>query len=403
MIPFHNFSFSIPYIFVFFLLILASIPVLKTDFRTKRLTNNKLVQYYLFISVLSVFMGMRGFLFTDFVNYYPYFEDCPTLWDSATTIKDFFTKSDYIAWEKGFLVFTCLVKSIYANYFFFQFIAYLIDFIILYYFFRLYLNNYLVLGFCFFFIFNGLVIEFNLLRNAKSIMLFLISIKYLDRRKYFIYFLLNILGFLFHSSSIFYILLTPFYFMKFSKRFIFFLWLIGLVFFFLHIKWCSQILFTLAPFLPGRMSYLIRVYINNTTESFGFSVGFIERALTFIVMYYSAFKKNNYHCSRINIIFYNTIFLYLFLYLFFTELPIVQDRIGSLFVFSYWVLYPKLYSSLVKNRKFVFLVFFILYGGLKIISGYSSNIHCWDSGLYLKYDFTIRKNSVDLFFDKIRE
>lgn len=401
MIPYYNVSYCFPYLLVFISLALCSIPVYQKDFKTLKLTHNKAVQYYFVGMILFFFIGLRGFLFTDFVNYYPFFEECPSLWSSETEVTDFFNSPIWGPYEKGFVYFTMLIKSIFPNYFFFQCVFSTIDLIVLYKFFKM--NNGQGWVFCFliFFIFNGLPLEFNLIRNSKSIMLFLLSINYLKERKVIKYLLLNILGFFFHSSAVFYILFTPFYYLKFPRKLLLSFWCIGIVMFFLHIEWCSEILYFVSSFFPGRMSYLIKVYINTNKGIFGFSIGFLERAFTFLLMYYFAFKKG-WYSERGNRIFFNCIFLYLFLYLYFTELQIVQDRIGMLFVFSYWILYPKIYFNIKTSWKAVFLSLFLIYGCLKILSGYSYNIQYWDSALNLTYDFNVRKASVEKFFKILR-
>ncbi len=139
---------------------------------------------YLCMLVFLVFFGFRGYMDTDFVVYYPIYESAPTLSDTNGVIK-FFTHvtEDYLLKvEPGFKVFVVLLKSISEDYFFLQIISSLIDVIFLNYFFKKYSPQY-VLGFILFLIFSGLIIEFNLIRNSKTIFFIYLFITIYKRAK----------------------------------------------------------------------------------------------------------------------------------------------------------------------------------------------------------------------------
>jgi hypothetical protein len=67
----------------------------------------------------------------------------------------------------------------------------------------------------------------------------------------------------------------------------------------------------------------------------------------------------------------NSFYLYSFIFLFFTEITIVTERVPALFIFSYWVLYPQIYALIQKNKKVSFLILFLFYGLIKIVLGYN--------------------------------
>ena len=102
--------------------------------------------------------------------------------------------------EFGFLVYSSLIKTLFENYHIWIFINTFIDLAVLYLIFKRYSSS-IILSFLFFVVYMGLTIEFNLFRNSKSIILFLLSIKYLLMRKSFPYFFLNILGCTLHLSA----------------------------------------------------------------------------------------------------------------------------------------------------------------------------------------------------------
>ena len=401
MIPSYSVFYIVPYLTVFLLMFVCSFRLYNIN-RNTALCHPYLTWFPLYIVgvVFICFFGLRGFLFTDYLNYYKIFDSVPTIFNSNDTIYNFFHESEYKGLEKGFLISIIFLKSIWPNYFFFQFSFVFVDFMLLYSFSKEYVKDYIPLAFCFFFIFNGPGIEINLIRNAKAIFLFLFSIKYLERKRYLTYIVLNIIGLLFHTSAIFYILLTPFYYFKVPKKLILFMYIVGNFFFFTHIKWCIAFLNLISDYLPGRLGFLVRTYVGINKGSFGLSVGFLERTLTFWIVFFS--MKDFYQIKKLRF-FYNCIFIYLFLYLYFTELPIIQNRIGSLFVFAYWILYPNIYSKLKKDYKILFLGCFFLYSILKIYSTYRYNIHFYDFCFNLKYNYQERVKATLYYLKYLRD
>jgi hypothetical protein len=159
-------------------------------------------------------------------------------------LQKYLTRGLYSSKEKGFLVYAIICKTISENYFFFQAVSSIIDIAVLYYFFKMYIEDRIALGFAFFCAFGGIPIAVNFLRNVKGILLFIISIKYLRERKLAPYMALNMLGFLFHVSSVIYL---PLYFIlhrKIPRKVILLLLIIGNGVYLLEIKWiktyCSR-------------------------------------------------------------------------------------------------------------------------------------------------------------------
>jgi hypothetical protein len=157
------------------------------------------------------FYGLRGYVFSDWYNYEYFFQNLTTFW-SGNFINEFNDNNR----EVGFFLYSVIIKSICPNYFFWTFISSFIDVLLLDVIFRRYAKYY-VLAFVVFYVFAADVMMFNYMRNIKSILLFLISLKYLHERKFLPYILLNLAGISFHISALVYI---PLYFVlhrRFSK------------------------------------------------------------------------------------------------------------------------------------------------------------------------------------------
>ena len=93
-----------------------------------------------YINVLSIilfvfFFGLRGYVAYDWTSYCPEFYDLPDLHTMLTLpIKKW-------TWEPGFMIFGIFCKWIYPNYLFFQFVISLLNAILLFRFFRKYVDN----------------------------------------------------------------------------------------------------------------------------------------------------------------------------------------------------------------------------------------------------------------------
>lgn len=323
--------------------------------------NQKILRHYYIVISLLFFIGFRGFIITDWVEYYKFYQIVPKI----QNITPQYMK--YLNWDKGFLVYASIVKTITSDYFIFQFISFFIDLVIINWFVERYVDEkYYAFAYAAFFVFQGLIIEVNLLRNSKAIMLFLMSLPFLEKRNYLFYYILNVLGILFHISSILYLLLPFFINRNFNKKFILIIFLIGNVFFIFHIKWILGLLNLIFSLLgESRLRSLIIGYgLLEKQNSFNLGFGYIERTLLFLLVFINHDKLIQQKKS--NILFVNMFYIYSFIYLFFSEFYLFVQRFPLLFVCSFWVVVPEIYKLLSYKNKKIFLAIFFMYCMLKI-------------------------------------
>jgi hypothetical protein len=363
--PTFSLLYSIPYIIFFVFLYVNIIPLQQGKAKSFIHNYYALLQLFFCITVLVFFIGFRGFIYTDWASYYKVFENCPPLWEGYEKIHEYLEAPPYNM-EIGFLLFVILCKTASLNYFFFQFNLLFIDIFILYYFFKRVIPNYIALGFLFYILFSGFTIEINLLRNAKAIMLFLLSLEYLEKRKIIKYFVLNLIGVLFHVSSFLYL---PLYFVlnkSVHRFFIITVFVIGNILFLLQMEWCKFVLLLISSYIPGKLGVLLKAYLKSDfySSAFGISVGYVERFLTFIVIF--CCSRRLLSKSKNNLIYINIYYIYIIIYLYFSEVMILLERIAVLFVFPYWILYPQIYALLSKKQKKIFLFILLFYGILKM-------------------------------------
>lgn len=380
--PLYSISYTLSYVVFFILLFALAIPVTTNgSFYNK---SRKFQEQIAFL-ILFLFLGFRGFIYSDWYAYYNGFLDAPTVFDGLNEFEQFFTKSDYgPSWEKGFCIFLIICKSIIPQWWFFQAVCFLLNILVDIYFIKQFSKNHLVLGLCVYFIFGGMSYDINLMRNSKSIMLFIISLRYVAEKRIIPYMLLNGLGILFHSSAAVYL---PLYFIliqKPNKILLWILFLTGNVFYLFQIKWCTPIISSVAEQFGGIAAKKMVQYLSSEQWStgYGISIGFIERNLTFIlIMHY----QNRLLKNKFNIPLLHCMFIYQFSYLFFSEMSILTQRIPLLFMFAYWPLYVQIYEFQNKSWKSVFLAIFFIYSVMKIFSGAQALPNVYDNILFQKY------------------
>ena len=347
------------YLIFFYVLFVFSFPLSSYSRKMRVIKSYKIQQIYIYLFVIIIFLGFRGYVFTDWYWYWQYFEGTPSLNDCSLIE---LLESHSRNWEPGLLVCMSFVKIFTKSYEAFQVINFIIDVCLFCVFLREFeeskLNVYLIV--CFFLVYKGMAQEINLLRNGKSILLFAISLKYIDKKQYKKYILLNFLGIVFHVSAFIYIAILPFLRLNIRKWMFFCIVIVGMGVYVLNLPILSMILNLSLFGKLGRLAYLVTAHSGGAVREVSF--GFLERTLSagvILVYYDKILKKNTIYRKYINLF-----VLYMLVTFFCSEIAVVYDRFSALFCISYWVLYPTVYSLLPREKKCLFLTLFFLYGSL---------------------------------------
>lgn len=349
----YSYTYSVPYLLLLSLFILLTVVEYNYD-------NNRKIRQCVRIcccALFVLFFGFRGFVGWDWMNYYPAYQEIVPLFS-----RDYLNNYDIGTFEGGFITFMSVVKLISSNYHFFILVCVVIDVSILHVFFKRYSSNYAFSFVIFMALYLGSEVE--ILRNMKSIGLFLLSIKYIQQRRFLPYLFLMILAFSFHSSTLF---LFPLYFIPrvFPRRWFIAIFLIGNLIYFSQIAYMAPVISGLGGLLGGKYAILTQIYLSLDlfAQARGISIGYLERALTFIlvVLFY---KKLN---TREHAIFLNMFLIYLSISLFVSEITIVMDRIGLLFLLSYLVLWPAITRCFtLKPNRILFVGGIMIYSVIRV-------------------------------------
>ena len=76
------------------------------------------------------------------------------------------------------------------------------------------------------------------------------------------------------------------------------------------------------------------------SQPYGLSFGFVERIVTFFLLYKYASRLEQKSC--INRLFINTAYMYLLLMVYCSDFSIFIDRVAAMFRYFYWILIPLL-------------------------------------------------------------
>ena len=369
--------YALPYLF--FLLVLSLLVFWEFYLKSQNKPSITIIRVLTW-TVFILFFGFRGFVNTDCLSYYPFFQNLKTIWDGIPYEQ---ILSGY-EWEPGFITVVYWFKSFIPIYQVWIFIWTIILLIALDYIFLRYVKYY-SLAFLVFFVFGGYGIITNLMRASIALSIFFFSVPYLVTGKCKRFICLNAVGCLFHISSLIYILSYPILRRKIPIFILVFVFIIVFCCNIVGIDFSSIFSVLASAFSFERISLLVDRYASAESNSI-FSIGNIERFSTYILvcMFY---KKMNNETEK-NRIFLNAYILYFICFYAFFKMGDVAQRMSGLFIFSYWIFYNKLYQNLrMKSRKTFFLFVLLLYSTLKIISGMSMPYHQYSNILWTNEAF----------------
>ena len=347
------YEYSIPYVIFFCVLfVFTYIDIRNVDAQKKKYS----VRSFAFLLILC-FLGLRGFIATDWIAYYNLFDELPTFgtfkWNM---LGDFYM-------EPGFILYSIFFKTVCPNYFAWVFVNTLIDLSVFHFLFKKY-SKYYLLSFLFFYLFLFLM-EVNLYRNMKSIVLFLLSLRCITNGRWWEYILWNIAGAFFHISSLLFIILYPFFKLKFKHGILWVIFVVGNILYLFHVEWCSSLIEFIGNSVGlERFSTLLRYM--STGENSILSIGYFERLLTFILMV--SLKDRIIAGDMLRNIVYNCYILYFIFLFYFSEINVLAERFSGLFLFSYCFIFPWLFEIL-KLNKTIFIVLLFMYGFIKQVTG----------------------------------
>lgn len=351
--------YTIPYLILLLFLFYLSMHYEQTEDKD---TQSKIILFC--FAVMLVFFGFRGFIFDDWQIYYTLFQKCSfeNVWYNVYTYKN----SQWTC-EPGFTFLMATCKSIFDNYYFFNFVCTAISTALLFNFFKQQKFDNFPFATILYLCFGGIIMSTNLMRNTIAIMIFINAIKYIDERKPVQFFLLCILAITFHLSALLY-LPTYFFLHKRINKWIFVgIFLLGNYIFLTHTSIFLKIMSIFIGTDSGRLSDMLKAYTSGTMDvASGISIGYLERLFSCFLVF--CYYDKLVEVRKNNAIFINSFIIYFVLTFYFSEFKEASLRMSYLFIFAYWILWRdiiKCYS--IENNRRLFVGFLFLYCMLKMI------------------------------------
>lgn len=324
------------------------------------------------VAVLFLFFGFRGFVFTDWTNYYTAFNNC-----NFNNLSLFPQKG--WEYEAGFTLLMLICKSIINNYQFLVIVTTAIDLALLLRFLHRRVDN-LPLALMLFLSMGGMMMIVNLLRNSIAILIFLNALDYLERRRPVPYFLLCLLALSFHWSSITYFPLYFFLHKQVNKWVFLGLFIAGNIVLLLGIPLFTSMVSLFLSSIDGQISDKIDTYSSIYDYSSTISIGMLERLLTGILVfcYYDKLKS----LREENVVFINSMLLYFTMFFMLSQFDEIARRMSNLFQYSYWIIwYDLIRCFYYQNNRKLFMTFLGIYCILKIYGSAHLQLNSYDNVL----------------------
>lgn len=345
--PIYSYIYGIPYVLVVLVLLYFS-------YHEKRERTRK-IAIYAMGGILILFFGLRGFVQTDWYLYYWLYYRVPSFLDSGI----YFERRI----EPGFMFVTQIFKTITDDYHVWVLLNTIVDIVAFTFIFKRYSRS-IAWSWIMFICFSGIILEFNLMRNVKAVILFLLALPYLEKRQFWKFLLIWIVAMLMHTSAIFYL---PAYFVltkNWGRVWPIVLFLSVNVIFFFKAYPTTLILSNFygmdSAFVGKALGYLA-----NAEAEQGLTFGYFERLLMFILVYFLYAKL--YQQRKSNRIFCNSFYIYYALWYVFSDVPVFVERMPVLFAFSYWIIIPNMMGLAKGQLRRIVNVFAIAFAVMKVL------------------------------------
>lgn len=215
------------------------------------------------------------------------------------------------------------------------------------------------------------VLIIDLQRNFISILIIMNALPFLESGQKSRFYFWIVLSMLFHVSAVVFFLLPLINESRFNRKIVFFLFLVGLVVYFLQLNFYQSTLSALGSAIGGRFEYLLGQSTGENEVSYGITVGILEKIVLFIMLLllYPSVMSRSPLVIKASLI-------YLLIYLYFSTSQSFINRFANLFFWGYMVAYSILIVTLKKHKLSSLLVcFLLLFCFIRVYVGYNNIIY----------------------------
>jgi hypothetical protein len=211
----------------------------------------------------------------DSLFYENYFEYMPTLKE----VLDFLQNDNYLNYQPLWVLLVSVSKTVFNHVVFFHFLHSILFNVALFFFLKRYTDRPFAVLLIFFSSLIYFYFSFEIQRQTMAIAVFLLSIRYLEERKWLIYFSMTLVAYFFHVSAVILFILPLFNMLKFRMVYLYLVLAISFVMFFFRF----ELLEIIKPVLVNDYFKLkMQAYSEKQFSSLGFWSFFSVRVLLFL-------------------------------------------------------------------------------------------------------------------------
>lgn len=316
------------YYVVFFTLTILSACEIFIGLKKK---TKKIITIFVFL-ILLIICGTRWFVGTDFNHY-------------LRLYKYYHTSHKYDGIEITYYIASILMPSFKFVLLFFAVIAvglkiYTISKI-----------KYSLFSILIYFSFMFVSYDMGRMRQGLAISFLFLSIFYLNNKKIYKFIVLILLAFLFHRSSILFIIVYPLCRIKLNKKLVITSLILTLILAFTHFDYYLIQILTKMPFLGKYSNYLL-----NGVVYYNFSFNPLEYRRIFLIALFIAFSNDNKIHNLLKIYIFGVIIFYIF-----RDIPTISERVSYYFTFTEIILIPSMLYNKSSQTKLILYSIFVVY------------------------------------------
>jgi len=237
-------------------------------------TSRKLL-YFLTFTALILMVSLRYRVGGDSLFYENYFPFNPKLND----VVRFYLNDNYLNYQPLWILMVSLSKTLIDHITFFHFLHSLIFNLALFIFLKRYTNKPFSVLLILFVSLLYFYFSFEIQRQTMSIAVFLLSVRYLEEKKWVKYFLLSVVAYYFHMSAIILFVLPCMNMLKFRMIYLYFLFSATIVLFFFRFELLD---FVKPVFVNEYVKLKMQAYSEIQFSNLGFWAFFSVRVLLFL-------------------------------------------------------------------------------------------------------------------------
>lgn len=291
-----------------------------------------------------LFFGGSNYIGWDWTNYAEAYKD-------TVPLRGFLRYDGWWFNEPGFNLWMSLIRTFTTDYHIFFFVTTLLNACLLHIFFNRYVpRKYYAFAMAIFLVVYGFTYATDLMRNFTGMMLFLFALPYIEKRQWYFFFPIVLAGALFHWSIALLSICYFFLHLRIPRWAMLSIFILGNIVFLWGMPIVSSIIKMIANFFPTEQHDMILDYVDNSVfgKEYGISLGFLERTLIAVLVFLYYPQMTETAGKRL---FVNAFFIFVFVCLYCYEYSIFITRLGALFGFGSWVIYPALLSCLDRPLK----------------------------------------------------